>query len=70
MAVVDDELICRLCVEVKEFCVDSLARVELQQLIEKKIRLCLLIIVSIIQHLFAFMLPGVGFKIIKNPEVG
>jgi len=50
MAVFVEKSICRLYVEVKEFCVDSLARMELQQLIEKKIGLCLPIFVSIIQH--------------------
>ena len=31
---VDEKLICRLCVEVKEFCANGLGRMELQQLIE------------------------------------
>jgi len=35
MAVVDEKLICRLCVEIKEFCANGLASMELQQLIEK-----------------------------------
>jgi len=40
------------------------------QLIEKKIRLCLPITVSITQHLlFAFVLRVVGIKIIKNRDM-
>jgi len=50
MAVVDEKLICRLCVEVKEFCVDSLARVD--NSLSKNIGLWLPIKVSIIQHCY------------------
>jgi hypothetical protein len=69
MAVVDEKLICRLVVEVKEFYVDIFGEDGVKTPYRKN-RIILPLIVSIIQCVeFVFMLQGVGIKIIKNPEM-
>jgi hypothetical protein len=52
MAVYDLKVICRLCAKEKEFCVDVFGEDGVKNNLSKKIRLCLPVIVSIIQHLF------------------
>jgi hypothetical protein len=66
MAVVDEKLICRLFAEVKEVYVDIFGEDGVKTPYRKNL-IILSLIVSIIQSLeFAFMLQGVGIKIIKK----
>ena len=52
MAVFDPKVICRLCAKEKEFCVDVFGEDGVKNNLSKKIRLCLPVTVSIIQHPF------------------
>jgi hypothetical protein len=50
MAVFDPNVICRLCAKETEFRVDVFGKDGVKNKVSKKIRLCLPVIVSIIQH--------------------
>jgi len=51
MAAFDITVVCRLCAKEKEFCVDVFGDDGVTNNLSKKIRLCLPVTVSIIQHL-------------------
>jgi len=51
MAVFDPKDICRLCAKETEFCVDVFGDDGVRNNVSKKIRVCLPVTVSIIQHL-------------------
>jgi hypothetical protein len=61
MAPFDPMSVCRLCASEKDLCVNIFSEDGVKNNLQKKIRLCLPIIVSIIERvLFAFMLRSVG----------
>jgi len=51
MAAIDPKVICRLCAKGNEFCVDVFGDDGVRNNLSKKIRLCLPVTVSIIQHI-------------------